>query len=527
MARGMFTLSFPSPADIVQNVIGWMRTEGLWWATSITAHAVALSAILLLVGTAVPPHVENSAPKFESVKTEIPDPEPVEHFEIGDTPIEPAELTTDTLSLAEAPQLAHDEQINTTDADPFEEAGGGASIDSNLSLGGLGGFDIQAIGPGAKSRGPGGLQGSGTGLNPGSGGAGSGFGGRGSGVRKAMLGAYGGTKASERSVAAALNWFARHQNSDGSWSLTNYVRQCSDGTCAGKGGTSDTAATALALLPFLAAGQTHNTKGPYKATISRGLGWLIQTQKNDGDLRSGMGRMYSHGLATICLTEAYGLSKDKRIGAAAQGAINFICAAQDPKGGGWRYEPGEPNGDTSVVGWQVMALKSGMMAGLSVPSSALESANRFLVSVGDGDGGFGYQEKGRRLATSAIGLLCMQYLGEQRDSKIIQGGMQYLMSYLPDKHHDNCYYYYYATQVMHNLPGPEWDTWNRAMRKHLVESQIKSGCAEGSWDPSKDEYGKETGGRIMVTSLNCLTLEVYYRYLPLYQLDGKKPAAKK
>jgi hypothetical protein len=167
-----------------------------------------------------------------------------------------------------------------------------------------------------------------------------------------------------------------------------------------------------------------------------------------------------------------------------------------------------------------------MMAGLSVPSSAIEGANRFLNSVGDGEGGFGYQEKGRRQATSAIGLLCMQYLGQERDSKIMQGGMQYLMQYLPDKHHDNCYYYYYATQVMHNLPGPEWDTWNRAMRKHLIGSQIKSGCAEGSWDPSKDQWGKETGGRIMVTSLNCLTLEVYYRYLPLYQLDGRKPVAK-
>ena len=30
-----------------------------------------------------------------------------------------------------------------------------------------------------------------------------------------------------------------------------------------------------------------------------------------------------------------------------------------------------------------------------------------------------------------------------------------------------------------------------------------------------------------ITALNALTLEVYYRYLPLYQLDGKKAAAKK
>ncbi|HWC89954.1 MAG TPA: hypothetical protein VG433_09870, partial [Pirellulales bacterium] len=92
------------------------------------------------------------------------------------------------------------------------------------------------------------------------------------------------------------------------------------------------------------------------------------------------------------------------------------------------------------------------------------------------------------------------------------------------------YYWYYATQVMHNLPGPEWDPWNRAMRRTLIETQVKEGCAAGSWDPHKplpDGHAAETGGRIMTTSLATLTLEVYYRYLPLYQLDKKDEAGGK
>ena len=63
------------------------------------------------------------------------------------------------------------------------------------------------------------------------------------------------------------------------------------------------------------------------------------------------------------------------------------------------------------------------------------------------------------------------------------------------------------------------------MRRVLVESQIKTGCASGSWDPDKpepDAWGRQ-GGRLMLTSLSALTLEIYYRYLPLYKLD--KPAA--
>jgi hypothetical protein len=81
---------------------------------------------------------------------------------------------------------------------------------------------------------------------------------------------------------------------------------------------------------------------------------------------------------------------------------------------------------------------------------------------------------------------------------------------------------------MHNVPGSEWDAWNRRMRKILVDTQVRKGCAEGSWDPTapaKDAWG-DYGGRLLMTSLSCLTLEVYYRYLPLYKLDGK-PEAKK
>jgi hypothetical protein len=525
MARdggGIFSsISIPSPTQIVQDIQDWVKTQGVWWATSVTAHAVGISALLLLGTYAA--EIIDEAPKFEAVQTEIPDPEPIEHFEVGETPYDPTELDTDSLSLTEAPEpMAVEEQINTTEADPFEEAGGGmAATENAISLGGLGGFDVKAVGPGAKVRGAGGVGvGVGTGTNAGSGGAGSGFGGRGSGVRKAMLGAYGGTKGSERAVAAALNWFARHQNPDGSWTLANHTRMCKDGTCAGVGSKAhDGAGTPFALLAFLGAGQTHKSKGPYKNTIFRGLYHLASQQKNDGSLLLGS-NLYTHGLATIVLTEAYGMTGDKQIGAAAQQAINYIVMAQDPAGGGWRYTPKQP-GDTSAVGWQVMALKSGIMSGLSVPSDTMANAAKFLNAVGDGSGGFGYTDKGRGLATSAVGLLCVQYMGAPKNSPIIEGGVKYLMANTPDKHKDNCYYYYYATQVMHHIPGSEWDVWNRIMRKQLIDTQVKEGCAAGSWNPSAGGHG-DSGGRIMSTALNCLTLEVYYRHLPLYQVGGKK-----
>ena len=99
--------------------------------------------------------------------------------------------------------------------------------------------------------------------------------------------------------------------------------------------------TALAMLPFLGAGQTH-LAGKYKGTVSRGLRWLIQNQKDDGDLRAGANGnegMYTHGQAAIVLCEAFAMTGDEELRVPAQKAIDFIVAAQY-NDGGWRYQPG-------------------------------------------------------------------------------------------------------------------------------------------------------------------------------------------
>jgi hypothetical protein len=117
--------------------------------------------------------------------------------------------------------------------------------------------------------------------------------------------------------------------------------------------------------------------------------------------------------------------------------------------------------------------------------------------------------------------LMSQYLGSRRDDPVVVNGIEYLLTRKPDIRDRNVYYWYYATQVMHNCPGPQWDAWNRHTRQLLIETQETKGCAAGSWDPEQpdsDMWGIQ-GGRLMMTSLSALTLEVYYRYLPLYKLD--------
>ena len=101
---------------------------------------------------------------------------------------------------------------------------------------------------------------------------------------------------------------------------------------------------------------------------------------------------------------------------------------------------------------------------------------------------------------------------------MLVGGEKYLLDHLPDETRPNIYYVYYGTQVMHNMSGYEWDTWNRRTRDLLLRTQVLDDtCAGGSWDPAKDTWGKQ-GGRVMETSLSTLRLEIYYQWY-LFRVD--------
>jgi hypothetical protein len=201
----------------------------------------------------------------------------------------------------------------------------------------------------------------------------------------------------------------------------------------------------------------------------------------------------------------------------AEKALLFIVAAQNRSTGGWRYNPGE-GGDTSVVGWQVMALKSGEMAGLDVPPATWELTRKWLASVeGNGQvgGQLGYTNRSPSPAMTAEGLLCLQFLRERPDSPRLAAGADYLAANLPrpDQRHTS-YYWYYATQVMYHFQGEHWQAWNETLRKLLIDTQAQSGHLAGTWEP-RDQWEKR-GGRIYTTALRLLMLEVYFRHLPLY-----------
>ena len=295
----------------------------------------------------------------------------------------------------------------------------------------------------------------------------------------------------------------------------------------------------MALLCYLGAGQTHKTKGPYRRNIEKGLAWLVLHQEKDGFLaKNCISPMYSHGLATIALCEAFALSGDRNVGAAAQAAVDYIVLAQNKNDYGWRYNAGDP-GDTSVTSWQIMALKSAQLAGLSLgdkQGTVLDLAGQWLNLVKTGPSGsrFQYQPgNGDSLAMTAAGLLGRQHLGAKHDNPMMVEGVKYLMDNMPDANNHNVYYWFDAAQVVHKYGGDNWDAWNRALRKLLVSTQVRdlNRCANGSWDPVKpsaDNWGQQ-GGRHMVTAMSCLTLEISDCHLGLYKVEaaGKKGGAQK
>ncbi len=71
------------------------------------------------------------------------------------------------------------------------------------------------------------------------------------------------------------------------------------------------------------------------------------------------------------------MTGDRNLAGPAQKAVDFIVASQDPQLGAWRYVPRD-GADTSVAGWQLMALKSGELAGLRVPAATYERVSRWL-----------------------------------------------------------------------------------------------------------------------------------------------------
>ncbi|MEM7455840.1 MAG: prenyltransferase/squalene oxidase repeat-containing protein [Planctomycetota bacterium] len=345
------------------------------------------------------------------------------------------------------------------------------------------------------------------------------FGARNGQARQQAVARYGVTAESEEAVQKSLQWIAGLQNSNGSWNLDLTVDGNPSGyDNPGELGEALNGATALALLPFLGAGNTH-LEGDYSETVSNGLQYLLANFGKDGrgmSWHEDGGSMYSHGLVALALCEAYEMTRDPNLEVYAQNAIEYIELGQDPAGGGWRYFRGQP-GDLSVTGWQMSALFAAEHAGLDINRQTYEKAASFLDSVTSNGTFYGYQHPTRdgavRKAMTAIGLYCRLHYGWTPEDPRMQEGLDWLLARGPSVgSRTNTYDNYYLTLLMHNSGDYYRSRWHPEMMRYLIENQE----ADGSWMFNPENHTESKGGRLTVTALNCLILETPYRHVPLH-----------
>ncbi len=411
------------------------------------------------------------------------------------------------------------------------------------------------------------MGGSGAFMAIGAGGGSAGmFGSRSGGGKKRAIGKFGGSRGSESAVDAALRWFKKHQSANGMWDHAKYTTNCTEDPKCEPGkdreGKVDVAMTGYAILCFLGAGYDHQTPNKYKAVVKKGLDYLVSIQTADGMYGE---RNYENAVATMAVAEAFAMTGDPALKDPAQKGVNAVLAHQNQAGGaagdkkaegygnglGWDYVGPDNRNDSSVTGWNVMALKSALAGQLNV-GNGMEGAKRWLektwkatnpdwakLDAYKGESRFPYTFDGASEAVdiaaapaagapsadgkdlACVGAVCSVFLGHHAGDTMLETLANYVMAHeTPATYPCNTYKMYYNTLAVFQVGGEKWQKWNSTVRDMLVNSQRKGqGCFDGSWDFEGTRFPGAEVGRVLSTAYCCLCLEVYYRYA---QVGGKK-----
>ena len=294
----------------------------------------------------------------------------------------------------------------------------------------------------------------------------------------------------ERAIENGLKYLAKAQNPNGSW-----------------GSKYRAANTSLALMSFMLKGHFPK-EGPHGRRLDRAVRFLLQRAKEGGGYFGGS--MYEHGLATLALSEVWGMSDRKEIRDTLKQAVRVILRSQ-ARSGGWRYQPIPRDADISVTVMQIVALASAKEAGIYVPQKTIDRAITYVKHCQVRfTGGFGYTSASSEgFARTAAGALSLLMCGENPKSREVRGALGYLDRYDDTKFKKMEWFFYghyYAVQAMYQAGEGYYQAWYPKIRSALLRKQQSN----GSWTGG-------SGGTSCATGMAILILGVPYRYLPIYQ----------
>ena len=178
------------------------------------------------------------------------------------------------------------------------------------------------------------------------------------------------TVKASRAIDKGLQYLLENQREDGSWGGNDE-------------GARSTAITSLVLMAFMSRAEFPGS-GPNGEALTRAKDWLLKqaAASPNGYLGS---TMYEHGIATLSLSELWGMTGNKEddavIEKALKDAVDVIVRSQSPAGG-WRYQPTPSAGeDTSVTGTVFVGLASARQAGIPIPNETIEKTLLYLQSL--------------------------------------------------------------------------------------------------------------------------------------------------
>jgi hypothetical protein len=339
------------------------------------------------------------------------------------------------------------------------------------------------------------------GSAPGTGGFRGALGNRSLGGRRRAARRFGMPRGTDKDILAALRWLKKAQEADGHW----------DGKKWGGGDGVDQGVTGLALLAFLGFGCTDKHPTEFAGTVRKAVSWLVQKQKATGTGSFGA-RMYSQGICTMALAEAYGMRIGGRpVRESAQAGLDYICRVQGANGGFGYTGAGD---DTSVTGFSFQAIKAGLTVGLRVPSGTLLKCEKYLKAALNSDGSSPYRvpDANGKLSMTAAMLTGRLFLGHKPkaadcvlQARWLTGGGKHVQI---GRAANDPYTTYYLCLSLFQMGGRYWKTWNAAFNKPLRARQERAGPNKGSWPHVGFAYGGH-GGRVYTTAMACLSLEPY------------------
>jgi hypothetical protein len=319
----------------------------------------------------------------------------------------------------------------------------------------------------------------------------------------------------EDAVDSGLAFLAKSQHKNGSWSPE-------PGNPRAPG---DPALTALSVMAFLSAGHVPG-EGKYASTVERGVKFVMDSQQPNGLLAlpdSGYTEMYSHGVCTLMLAEAAGMTDGKSADELKERltkAVKVILKAQregNRDAGGWRYQVNGFDADLSVTGWQLMALRAARNLGCDIPRDRTAAAVEYVRKCHDPKtGGYAYTIGGNVTpACAGTGILSLELSGKEfhKTHEALRAGA-YLLQHPPDLAQPHFFYgAYYTSQAMFQLGENYWSEYRPKLHGLLLKANPPR--LNGAW------YGRgfddATYGPAYCTAMAVLSLTVEYRYLPIYQ----------